>query len=326
MEEFEANIPLSTIDSQPYLESESVPRVSVTLRPASSSGSVKSGRLNQSTQSLKKIPSITVSIEDLLQAQHAGYKAKLNLKILEKESQEAAQLKEKPLINPKSRRMAEARRSLDLQNEKESAKRAERDKLQSFRAMNSYISLESLKKSLTARSKSVSEIPTPKKNYLKMSVVDRVHSWFEEKQKKIETQRRQSFDNELVGCTFQPELSPRIPIANSSESTNDQKLSLKRTYSYSSKKPSKSLDLQKDKNYTAYCSVTKKGIPLRIPPPNSSRTLTRTTRGSSKDMSSPILSQFYSQLTPYHADYRFKSGFNSKAFLLKAKPMVDYTF
>ncbi|CAG9319601.1 unnamed protein product [Blepharisma stoltei] len=330
---FEADLPMSTIESQPCLDSSSIPRISVSLRPGSSCDCIKPNKLDLTSESFRKSTSTASSekpVEDMLFAKQAEYKAKLNSKILEKEWQEGFELRDKPKINPTSKTIAGKREVREKVIEKKNKEKTEYDRRQSFRAISSLVSLESIKKSLDSRISLIHEEPVPKKQYSKMSVTERNQYWLEEKQKKIENQRKETEEQELMGCTFHPELTPRIQFVSATDSTIDQKSSASgysRNSSYKKKKASKSINSNKERPQVCESPVLKSAIPMRIPPPNPMFSLSsQPCKASSKGASTPILSPFYSQLTPCNKNYRFRSGCNLKPFLTKAKPMVDYTF
>lgn len=70
-----------------------------------------------------------------------------------------------------------------------------------------------------------------------------------------------------------------------------------------------------------YQPVTQQVLNSRIPPPNKSLH-DKIPKKRSQD--SVIISEKYSQLTPYSASFKYQSGYNKNDFLSKSKPMVDY--
>jgi hypothetical protein len=59
----------------------------------------------------------------------------------------------------------------------------------------------------------------------------------------------------------------------------------------------------------------------RVPPPNKQLFPGKLVQ---KPSDSVMISEKYSQLTPYSATVKYNSGYNNKDILTKARPMVDY--
>lgn len=100
--------------------------------------------------------------------------AKLNLKRLELEAKIASELRDRPKINPASKKIAKKQLSYEFHEEKaaEIAKTRELDLI--LKGACSFLTPKSAPKSLTTRESSVSDTKL-NKNYLSMELTDRTN-------------------------------------------------------------------------------------------------------------------------------------------------------
>ena len=147
-----------------------------------------------SNSGLKK--SASTRIDNLIQKGSAS-SAKINSLKIKQRANELKEMRSIPIINQKSRKIAEGmkRERLDIINsiqpkEEEKEKNIEPEPVRI--SVNIIKQLDQIEKS------------NPEPDLKSMSIADRSKYWKEQKEKKIEEQRKAKQDKELDGCTFKP--------------------------------------------------------------------------------------------------------------------------
>lgn len=158
---------------KPFQKSNSAISLSINLK----TGIVSSDNISQASRSQRKSSTTSVmsNREEILLAKHAEYQAKLNQRVLEKNAEELSHLKSAPLINPKSRKLAEKIKNKQV-NELEKIYKENQPKA-FVPAGTCQIPIESLIKSMKARPHSVTDFKTDikesKEDLSNLSVMDR---------------------------------------------------------------------------------------------------------------------------------------------------------
>lgn len=145
-----------------------------------------------------KKSSTSIRVDNLLD-RGIGCSAKINSLKRKQKARELKEMKSVPTINEKSRRLAEnmKRERLDLI--------ASYETKQSQPAPEVYIQPEPVRISVNIMRQLEMTEPAPAEPDLKsMNIHQRTKYWKEQKEKKLEDQRKAKKDKELDGCTFKP--------------------------------------------------------------------------------------------------------------------------
>ncbi|CAG9310281.1 unnamed protein product [Blepharisma stoltei] len=175
----------------------------------------------------------------------------------------------------------------------------------------SALSLEELRQAVKARPKVFEHEEPP--DLLDMDVLERGKFWMKYKKEKIELEKKRQDDREIEGCTFTPQISPRVNYSETSfsglnRSASPAQLNLSYTQIYLNKKH--------------YRSVSNNWRP--------SSALGRATKEVKKI--TPKIKQLKAKsppralrnISPTVKNISYQSGFNVDQLISRAQPMVDY--
>mmetsp|Transcript_3715 Transcript_3715/g.3484 ORF Transcript_3715/g.3484 Transcript_3715/m.3484 type:complete len:295 (-) Transcript_3715:40-924(-) len=176
------------------------------------------------------------------------------------------------------------------------------------------MSIEELRQAVRARPKVFEHEEPP--DLLEMDVLERGKFWLKYKHEKIELERKRLAKREIEGCTFNPQISPRMITNYSMSSINGLnrsmsvgQLNLSYTQIYLNKKHYRSSS-NKLRSLRAIEKIPKavKKIPPKIKTKYSSQS------------PPPVLRS----LSPTVKNISYQSGFNVNDLISRAQPMIDY--
>ncbi|CAG9314431.1 unnamed protein product [Blepharisma stoltei] len=275
---------------------------------------------------LRKASSLsTMSAREIrLLAKQAEYKAKQNIKILEKQAKELSELRETPEINPNSRKIAEkvkTKQSFEIK-----VKQKENNVEKTYLPTGTIkVSPESLLNSLKARPQSAfsclpAEEPISKP---KLNVMDRTQVWLKKKNTKIVEETKKNEEKNLEDCTFQPQLYERI---RTDESPLSMPSKLSQTFSsfYTKKQEYKKKVASSAVTTRLNTDETSRSAKFLDRVAENEKNNIEIVHAATDNLQTSGGSMKYIKITPVNKQLKFKSGFNETSFKKKAKPMLSY--
>ena len=138
------------------------------------------------------------------------------------------------------------------------------------------------------------------KNILEMDVISRGKYWSENKAKNLKRIEGEMSQRSMEGCTFSPELSPRMNISMSTLRPKSVNTSYSQIFQY--KKMNQNLS----------------------PSKNTIKNNHNNDKPKEKSPGSEKYVLTYKQLSPYSKKIAYKAGLNLKKFISNARPMIRY--
>ena len=156
------------------------------------------------------------------------------------------------------------------------------------------------------------DAPVPEPDINKLTFQERSKLVLIKKEEKFEEHKRMKQKSELDQCTFKPTLVSQTPQAVTVAPA--MKHSKSETLSKKSQQSEQSL---------AKVQPLLHNFSYRVPPPGS--TVHQNAKAKKRVLdNNPIVTEKYSQISPYTQPVKYKIGFNVEEILAKGQPMVSY--
>lgn len=262
-------------------------------------------------------------IEDLLMIKQTASKNKLKNLKAKYRAEEMKEVKQAPEINPISRMLVEgaanktrevksayiksilsASRFAKINRENLKNPKTAKIRLEDLeKPLISYTFQPSSYSSVQQKNFYIQKLKSPEKSpehesFLEMNVINRGKYWMDLKSSRIEKLKNEFYNKDLEGCTFSPELLPRI------DTSRDVSRPKSVNTSYSQLFQSKKRGASSSKWHPKASQIKE----------NHTETIEQ----------APKSFAGYTSLSPHPRKLGFRSGMDIKSFMVKARPMIRY--